>query len=272
MSWPKLSLYLVNRQKAIHAIIEKKKRAQAVKMKIERMKINKRKEKRKEERARARARARAHRISANLPHITLVDVDGSPLLDTYERRERLDMAKFIRPDDRVLELGARIGAVSCTIADILDDSGRLVVVEPDTTVIPTLEKNRSANNFTFHIYQGAVSKTPLYFHRRPNYGSFTTETGPGDPVPCTTVELIEAMYTVSFNVLVADFEGGMQKFITEFPELFKRLDVVYIEKDGEGRCDYAVVDALLIKFRFTNRTRGFREIWTKSRPVSNQVE
>jgi hypothetical protein len=75
-----------------------------------------------------------------------------------ERIEQLQAREFVPTNATVLELGARYGSVSCSIAYKLDDDRRLFVVEPDSNVISALEANKRTTGCNFHIFNGIVSK------------------------------------------------------------------------------------------------------------------
>ena len=54
--------------------------------------------------------------------------------------EQLMSLEYIEPTDIVLELGARYGTVSVLTSKIVENKGKLVSVEPDSSIIPTLKK------------------------------------------------------------------------------------------------------------------------------------
>ena len=55
----------------------------------------------------------------------LVDINNIEVVEQQQAKE------YIKPDDIVLELGARYGSVSCIVNNILNDKYNQVVVEPD---------------------------------------------------------------------------------------------------------------------------------------------
>merc|ERR1719262_532163 len=62
----------------------------------------------------------------------------------------------------VMEFGARFGTTSCEIANKLNNSGSLVVVEPDLNVWPDLEANLASHSCNAHMLRGAISATDLH--------------------------------------------------------------------------------------------------------------
>ena len=59
--------------------------------------------------------------------------------------------KWIKPDDIVLELGARYGIISCSVNSMLNNKKNHVVVEPDKLVHNALIKNKKYCNAKFTI-------------------------------------------------------------------------------------------------------------------------
>jgi hypothetical protein len=68
---------------------------------------------------------------------TLIDKNGVKINPYYyETFEQYLILKYIKPNDIVLEIGARYGIVSNTINLLLDNKKNHIVVEPDLEVIP----------------------------------------------------------------------------------------------------------------------------------------
>src|SRR5580692_1992408 len=64
------------------------------------------------------------------------------LQGTYEHEERELIRQWIKPTDRVIELGACLGIVSCVTNKLLADKSRHVVVEANPFCIPSLYRNK----------------------------------------------------------------------------------------------------------------------------------
>jgi hypothetical protein len=75
-----------------------------------------------------------------------------------ERNEQCDAIRYIKPDDVVLELGARYGTISCITNMLLNNKKNQVVVDPDNSVMKPLIKNKINSNSEFYIFEGIVSK------------------------------------------------------------------------------------------------------------------
>ena len=68
--------------------------------------------------------------------------------------------RHLRPEDAVLEAGARYGTTSCVVADVVRNSGRVVAVEPDDEVWTSLLENR-------HHHRCARPTAPVALRRAP---------------------------------------------------------------------------------------------------------
>jgi len=64
--------------------------------------------------------------------------------------------KNLPDDEPVIELGASIGVVSCTVNRRLAAPAQHVVVEANPELIPTLKKNRDMNRCQFAIVEAAI--------------------------------------------------------------------------------------------------------------------
>lgn len=155
--------------------------------------------------------------------------DGGSLDDEYE--EQFMIVRFVRPFDRVLELGGNIGRSSCVIASVLSDSSNLVVFEPDPKTAQALRHNRDMNGFQFHIETRALSKRPLM------QAGWTTQPAPINSVPpgwkrVATVAWPQVLDTHKrFDTLVCDCEGALYQIVKDEPGFLKNFKTVIIEND-----------------------------------------
>ena len=164
-----------------------------------------------------------------------------------EATEQTIARTYIKDDDVVLELGARYGTVSCAINEKLRIKTNQVSVEPDDTVISALEINRATCNAGFHIYHGFISRRKMglildgYSTRQvvDDKSNSTSEAS-------STLEELQAQYSLKFNVLVADCEGCLCKFLEENPDFLNQLRLVTFEKDMPHMCDYVGISKMLL--------------------------
>lgn len=154
-----------------------------------------------------------------------------------ELPEQLMAMKYIKPTDVVLELGARYGTVSCTINNILNNKHNQVSVEPDSVVWEALSKNKINNACEFNILQGFISNKKLGLTGEHNYG-IQSIVDTNSTISSYTLDEVETMYNLHFNVLVADCEGYLCSFLNENPKLYTQLTTIIFEADNAVICDY----------------------------------
>lgn len=214
--------------------------------------------------------------------MAFIDRDGNPANVEYEAEEQFLVRTYIPKDAKVLELGARYGTVSCVISDILDDPTQHVAVEPDSSVIEALTKNRDANGGKFQIFEGVVSKKgyelafidPKFdLHE---YGTYTKETDTPTIKNMSLKELSDT-YNVTFDCIVADCEGFFCDFVDENPEAVKDMRVIIYEQDGipwpKFMERYNALDETLTTFGFSRihtiphpkyeNNPHFHNVWVK---------
>lgn len=167
-----------------------------------------------------------------------------------ESREQRDANEFIKPDDKVLELGARYGGVSITINKILNDKKNHVAVEPDDKVWNALELNRDNNDCEFQICKGAISNKPLKINDGGynGFGNFTSSPSQDENGDIPLFKISD--FNIDFNVLVADCEGALENFYNENKDFFKNLRLIIYERDGK-ECNYHYLEDEFNKLGFT---------------------
>jgi FkbM family methyltransferase len=193
-------------------------------------------------------------------HGTLVDIQR------IEVREQRLATKYIEPEDCVLELGARYGSVSCTINQILRNKSHQVVVEPDERVWDALETNRTTNACLFSIVKGFLSRTPQSLENLLKCNGYATSSvvDLSSSIPFCLLNEIQNHYSIpEFNVLIADCEGCLGRFLDEFPEILDSLRLFIFEKDSPSTCDYKRIQTWLVDKGFTPVENGFHSVWKK---------
>src|SRR5882672_8018119 len=89
------------------------------------------------------------------------------LTDDYEQDERQLIKEYLRAEDRVVELGACLGIVSCVTNRLLAQKANHVVVEANPFCIPSLYRNKELNQSGFLIEHCAVhanGEATFYLH------------------------------------------------------------------------------------------------------------
>jgi FkbM family methyltransferase len=207
--------------------------------------------------------------AAGFPLMDIQDQFGNQV-DTkrVETREQKLANEYIQENDVVLELGARYGSVSCIINSKLNNMTKTnqVVVEPDKRVWKALERNRDANDCKFHIVKGFISKQKLDLKNLEScnggYGATFVDTD-NTEIQSYSLDEIKNKYNLSFNVLVADCEGFLERFFDENPELYTELRMVIYEADYPNKCDYDKIKQNLANNNFKEIISGKQNVWIK---------
>ena len=177
----------------------------------------------------------------------LINENNHPVNLNMEYIEQQIVKHYIRPDDKVLELGARYGSVSITTNKILNDKTSHYVVEPDNKVWDCLERNMKTNNTEFNIIKGVIGKDKVQICG----DGYATHTIAADD---SEIECFPLPH-VDFNVLIADCEGYLETFFDDNLELFNNLYMVIFETDRPEACDYDKIISELLKMGFTQKEK-----------------
>src|SRR5262245_20284205 len=154
------------------------------------------------------------------------------LHNDYERDERELIRRWVRPEDRVVELGACLGVVSCVTNKLLADKSRHVVVEANPFCIPTLYRNRELNQSGFLIEHCAVGNEPeVTFYLHPVYivgGSSQRATNRPVRLPAKSLRQLERERG-PFTALIIDVEGSELEVFAGSKDLFLQYRLVIVE-------------------------------------------
>jgi FkbM family methyltransferase len=157
---------------------------------------------------------------------------GCFMLGDYEAEERALIKRYLRPDDSVLELGACIGAVSCTTNKLLKDKSRHVIVEGNPKLIPYLEKNKSINHSGFTILNRAASqeKSVTFFLNGEFIVGGTTQRESPHPitVPGSSLQDLDEEFG-PFTTLIMDIEGSEADVIPPSADFLANCRLVVVE-------------------------------------------
>lgn len=168
------------------------------------------------------------------------------LWNTYEREERELVRKLIQPGDRVLELGACLGVVSCVTNRLLADPSAHVVVEGNPFCIATIQRNRKLNGAGFLIEHCAVStQSEVTFYLHPVYivgGTAQRITNRPVRVPGKSLRQLEREHG-PFNALIMDIEGSELEVFEASADLLSSFRIIIVElhswaigESGVERC------------------------------------
>jgi len=154
-------------------------------------------------------------------------------IETVENIEQELAKKYIKENDKVLELGARYGSVSIITNKIIKDKNSHYVVEPDKLVWDILYKNMINNNCSFNIIKGIIGNKKYKLVGN-GYEKTSIEDDKGD------IELFK-IPNVDFNTLIVDCEGYLEIFYNENKNFFNKLNKIILECDRPDICNYDYV-------------------------------
>lgn len=157
--------------------------------------------------------------------------------------------QYIRPTDRVLEIGSNIGRNSLVISSILIDDRNLVTLECNPHFIPLLTFNRTLNCANFKVINAALSYKRLGIQ---DWGTIVLEED--QPIPpgyslvrTTTFEDLH----FNPNVLVADCEGALFHILSDNPNMLEGFQTLILENDYHDISQYQYLRSLFERFHFT---------------------
>ena len=192
--------------------------------------------------------------------------------ENIEKDEQDIAKKYIKPDNVVLELGARYGTVSCVINKILNNKSNQVVIEPDEKVWDALDKNKKLNNCDFHIIKGFISNKKFSLSND-GYGSTAIVSNESNEsneskIESYSLQDIESKFNLKFDTLVVDCEGCLETFFDEYPHMYIQLKNITFEEDYPNKCNYEKIKANLIENGFKkiyeNHNQVLRSMWQKN--------
>lgn len=155
-------------------------------------------------------------------------------LDLYENTERKLISQYIKGHEKVLELGACIGVVSCLVNTRLSDPDKHVVVEANPELIPYLDNNRVINKCKFAIANCAISSKPeeaFYFGHSIVSGSLLDVNNNTEKtiVKGRTIGQLQQKHDIRFDTLIMDIEGGEFRVLFDNRDLLHQFNLIIIE-------------------------------------------
>lgn len=196
---------------------------------------------------------------------------GRFVFNSYEAEEARHLSKHLKPDAKVLELGACLGYVSCLTNQILNDRSKHVVLEANPNLIPSIERNKEENKSGFHIENVVISKNDtvdFYIHDLIVGGSSKRKTGSRIEVKGVGFDQLARKYGFKFDTLIMDIEGGELDLLRNFKDDISTFESIFVElhpfaniltKEEAKECEN-----ILVSLGFTNTIRdGHFQIWTK---------
>jgi len=162
-------------------------------------------------------------------HSSLVIKEGN-LCEEYS--EQVMSVMFIKPHDKVLEIGSNIGRNTLIISSLLEDQNNLVTLECDPKSYNILLENRNLNNHKFRAVNKALSYRPLIlsgWDSKP----FTGGHVPKNHIKVDTITFddLEEKNNIKFDTLVADCEGALYYIFLDNPDILDCIKTIIVEND-----------------------------------------
>lgn len=184
----------------------------------------------------------------------LSDVDRHDSNMRNEYMEQVLAIKYLKPENRVLEIGSNCGRNSLIISSIVDNNN-FVTLETDPHSYAVLCKNRDINNRHFYCENSALSKYPL---AQKEWDTIPCPNGiipPGyKKVNTITLDTLRNKYNVEFDTLILDCEGAFYYIIHDFPDILNNIRLIIVEND------YKIIEhELYVRNILTNS--GFKSVF-----------
>ena len=190
-----------------------------------------------------------------------------------ELPEQKMIVKYLKGDEKILEIGGNIGRSSLVIGSILENTNNLLTLESDENISKQLIENRESNNMKFHIESSALSKRKLI---QKDWDTKPSETLEPEFkwVNTITLEQLKMKYNINFDTLVLDCEGAFYYILMDMPEILDNINLIIMENDYHNFEHKQYIDNILIKNNFyVDYTESggwgpcydnFFEVWKKS--------
>ncbi|MDH3236916.1 MAG: FkbM family methyltransferase [Deltaproteobacteria bacterium] len=199
----------------------------------------------------------------------------------YETAERDLVNRFVRKGDRILEIGASIGILTCFLAKAAGARGRIVCVEANAALKPYFDRQLKLNGVIAELVN--VLCCPLWSEAVPSEfasqtflpsadnlsGRMDGASGNGIVVPWKTAHALCKERDLEPTVVVVDIEGA-ERVWTRYPPGFPpSVGTVIVEfhpkaigVDIAGRAIQAIVDSGFVVAGMSETVLAFRRTET----------
>ena len=189
--------------------------------------------------------------------------------------EQMMVVKYLRGDEKVLEIGGNIGRNSMIIAAILNQCGnsQFVCLECDQNSATMLTHNKALNNLEFFIEPSALSNRKLIMQGWNTIVSDVVLEGYVE-VQTITLDQLTAKYNIAFDTLVLDCEGAFYYILIDMPQILVSVKTVIMENDYHDLAHKLYINEVLRnnKFEVVHSQAGgwgvcqpfFFEVWQRT--------
>jgi len=161
-------------------------------------------------------------------------IEAQLYLGLYEKAEIKMLREYAAGQSAILELGSSIGVTTAHILDVMDPDGRLVCVEANPAVIPSLRRTIETHrkNQQVDVLPVAVSNTPVFMDIRSSLGTRLANTETATEVDSAPLsEVLERANIAGDYTLICDIEGAESHFIYDDTKALDNCRLLLIELD-----------------------------------------
>lgn len=206
------------------------------------------------------------RFDLNNPAIS-TGLKGRFLAGSWEAGTLALLRDHVDPDLPVIEFGAGIGVVSCTTNSLLRRRDKHLVVEAQSALIPTIEKNRDLNGCGFSIRHGALAYGADHVEFWLFPGRFIGNSlqpkdgGIREVVPALQIQKVIDETGFDRITLIIDVEGTETEMVrNELPLLQRVVDTLIMEE----HLDSEEAKARIEQMHTALREAGFTTVATQN--------
>ena len=193
---------------------------------------------------------------------------------TDEYPEQMMAVRYLKGNEKVLEIGGNIGRNSLIISSILNmnDNNNFVTLESDDEFSKQLIHNKEINNLNFYIENSALSKRNLIQKSWNTIVSDVLLDG-YKKVNIINFEQLKEKYNIDFDTLVLDCEGAFYYILLDMPEILDNIKLIIMENDYLNESHKKFIDNVLIEKGFRldyiegggwgHFANNFFEVWKK---------
>lgn len=165
--------------------------------------------------------------------------------------EQKMVVRYLRGNEKVLEIGGNIGRNSLIIASILrnNNNNNFVCLESDPDISRKLCENRDINNFHFFVENSALSKRKLIQSGWSTIVSDVLLDG-YKKINTITLEELHRKYNIYFDTLVLDCEGAFYYILMDMPEILDNINLIIMENDYNDISHKNYIDNILKENNF----------------------
>ena len=176
-----------------------------------------------------------------------------------EYPEQLLSARYIKGNERILEIGGNIGRNSLVMSYILKNStlwkhenNLLVTLECSSEIAKHLKVNKDINSLNFFVEEFAISNKKL-IQKDWDVHEFDHELLDlpihFSIVPTIDLQYLRKKYGV-FDTLILDCEGSFYGILRDFPEILDGINLIIMENDYHDIQNKIFIDSVLFKHNF----------------------